>query len=720
MPSVPTHSRARPPGWALALALFAVYAALALLWLSPLSLNLAGHLYDPGDSMINSWALAWDWRALTTAPLELFNANLFYPARNSLAFTEHLLVPALLAAPVLAASHNPILAHNLVLLLTFPLSGLGVYLLCRRLGAGFWAAALAGFFFAFCPYRTLQVSRLQIEAVMWAPYALLFLHRWLAGGAWRDLGGLLLFYVLQALSCGYWALYFGLCLLLAGAWGLSLERRWASGRRWAQIALGALAGALVLAPVFTPYLSAWSDMGFHRTMEAAVQGSAGPLAWLAAPKGLALWGSVLGGWGHQEAYLFPGLAVLALAAAGVALYRGHGRPAPRWLYLGLALFSLAMSLGPEIRLGGLELAGPYRFLYEHAPGFAGLRTVARWGMLYQLFLAVLAGLGLTALLARVRPAWGRALLVGLAALALGAELFPGPMPKSGPHPVPGKLPPMVTWLAARPGPGAVLHLPMDSLRQDAFFRYLSAYHWKPLVNGYTDLQARGHAALAVLMKAPTPELVADLARGGVGWVLVHRAKLDPGEAARVSAALEAMPGLARRAGQWPYLDTVAFELIPPRAPAPALPPGRPLPPAALAASQWPQDMNRALDGDPATAWGTGRAQRAGDFLQATWRNSFELGGVEMNLGYEPQLLPRGLRLELLDASGSWREASFRVRLTPLMAVLARPARVPARYVLRLERPQRALGLRLVLTRDGPWPWVVAGLTLLPPAGALAP
>ncbi|MBU2516115.1 MAG: hypothetical protein KKB57_00910, partial [Proteobacteria bacterium] len=216
MPSVPTHSRARPPGWALALALFAVYAALALLWLSPLSLNLAGHLYDPGDSMINSWALAWDWRALTTAPLELFNANLFYPARNSLAFTEHLLVPALLAAPVLAASHNPILAHNLVLLLTFPLSGLGVYLLCRRLGAGFWAAALAGFFFAFCPYRTLQVSRLQIEAVMWAPYALLFLHRWLAGGAWRDLGGLLLFYVLQALSCGYWALYFGLCLLLAG------------------------------------------------------------------------------------------------------------------------------------------------------------------------------------------------------------------------------------------------------------------------------------------------------------------------------------------------------------------------------------------------------------------------------------------------------------------------------------------------------------------------
>jgi hypothetical protein len=701
--------------WLKALAVFAAYGLLAFLWLSPLSLHLADYVYDPGDSLLNAWALAWDWRALTGHPLELFNANAFYPAQNSLAFSEHLLVPALLAGPVLAAAGNPILAHNLVLLLSFPLSGLGAYLLARRLSGSFWAAALAGLFFAFCPYRTLQITRLQIEAVMWAPFAFWLLHRWLDSGAWRDLAGLGLFFLLLALSSGYWAVYGGLALGLALAWGLACQGRWASGRRWAQLALGGAAVGLLLAPFAAPYLAAHAAMGFQRGLEAVRLYSADAVSWLAAPPGLVLWGPWLGPLGRHEAYLFPGLIALALAAAGVAWFRGGGRPSPRWLYLVLAALGLLMSLGPEITVGGVELgAGPYRFFYEHAPGFAGLRTAARWGMLFQLFLAVLAGLGLAALLGRVRPAWGRALLVGLAALGLLVELFPGPTPHAGPQPVPGSLPPYTTWLARQTGPGAVLHLPLDSPRQDHYFRYLSAFHWRTLVNGYSDMASRGQAALALVMRDPTPEVVADLARGGVRWVLVHRRLLPPGQGRRVVAALEAMPGLARKAASWPDQLTEVFELIPPPGPAPQPPPGRAPPRGAAAAKVLAQDAPRALDGDPATFWGTGRPQRAGDFFQLTWPALVEIGGVALGLGYQPHMLPLGLKLELLGPEGRWEAAAFRTRLTPLMAVLARPAQTPALYLLRLERPRLARGLRLSLTQAGGQPWVIAELGLLPP------
>ncbi len=154
------NGRTRHGFW-LGLAVFALYSGLSLIWLSPLSLHLSSHVYDPGDTFLNIWALAWDWQALTTDPLSLFQANIFWPTANSLAFSEHLIVQAIMAAPVLVLTGNPILAHNLVLLISFPLSGLGVYLLVKRLTGDFWAALLAGFFFAFCPFHLMQITRLQ-------------------------------------------------------------------------------------------------------------------------------------------------------------------------------------------------------------------------------------------------------------------------------------------------------------------------------------------------------------------------------------------------------------------------------------------------------------------------------------------------------------------------------------------------------------------------------
>ncbi len=712
MPVLPSRSPARD--WLRALAVFAAYGLAAVVWLSPLSLHLVDHVYDPGDSFLNAWALAWDWRALGSQPLDLFQANIYYPARGSLAFSEHLLVPALLAGPVLSLTHNPILAHNLVLLLSFPLGGLGVYLLARRLSGSFWAGVLAGAMFAFCPYRTMQITRLQIEAVMWAPFALWFAHRWLAGGAWRDLGGMVLLYLLLALSCGYWALYGGLALAVVLIWGMAGRRRWASGRRWAQLAVGGLALALVITPFAAPYLAARQAMGFVRGLETVRLYSADLGSWLAAPPHLALWGPLLSSLGRKEAFLFPGLIALVLAGIGVALFRGGGRPTPRWLYLALALFSLLMSLGPEMVVAGYELgAGPYRFFHEHVPGFAGLRTAARWGMLYQLFLAVLAGLGLAALLARLSRPQSRALLLGLAALLLAVELVPGPIKKSGPHPTPANPPPYAVWLAAQPGPGAVLHLPLGSPRQNAFFTLVSAYHWRPIVNGYAGFSPKGHRALAGLMQDPTPGLLAGLARGGVRWLLVHQDKLPPGQARRVNARLASLPGLARRAAAWDYQHTVAWELTPPPGPAPVVPPGRAPPRDRATASVLPQDLPRALDGEPATYWSTQRPQRPGDWLQLTWEQPVQTSGVELNLDFQPHMLPRSLRLELRTPEGRWQACPCTASLTPLMAVLARPAQTPARYLLALARPQAITGLRLRLTQAGRWPWGIAELRLLP-------
>ena len=58
------------------------------------------------------------WRGSSTScraiPLHLFEANIFYPAHDALAFSEPLIVPALIGAPLAWAGASPVLVYNLV------------------------------------------------------------------------------------------------------------------------------------------------------------------------------------------------------------------------------------------------------------------------------------------------------------------------------------------------------------------------------------------------------------------------------------------------------------------------------------------------------------------------------------------------------------------------------------------------------------------------------
>src|SRR5262245_43078770 len=78
------------------------------------------------DINLTMWVLSWDCHALATSPFGLFDANAFYPARMSLALSEHMLGNVPLFGPVYAATTNPVLAHQAALLATFVLAALAM------------------------------------------------------------------------------------------------------------------------------------------------------------------------------------------------------------------------------------------------------------------------------------------------------------------------------------------------------------------------------------------------------------------------------------------------------------------------------------------------------------------------------------------------------------------------------------------------------------------
>ena len=51
---------------------------------------------DNGDAQLNEWILAWIAHQLPRDPAHLFEANIFYPAHDALAFSEPLIVPAVI------------------------------------------------------------------------------------------------------------------------------------------------------------------------------------------------------------------------------------------------------------------------------------------------------------------------------------------------------------------------------------------------------------------------------------------------------------------------------------------------------------------------------------------------------------------------------------------------------------------------------------------------
>jgi hypothetical protein len=342
------------------------YVALTIVFAYPLSLHPGDHVMSPGtDTNLFIWTLAWDAHAFVHHPLSIFDANIFFPFRHTLAFSENLIGSALLVAPLLWLTHNPVLTMNVAALITVPLCALGAYVLARRLGIGVAGAALAGLIFGFSPPRFLRLDQLHLTSVEWIPFSLAFAHAYLDHRKRRDLWIAIAFFTVQALTSGHGAVFLAITLL-----GLFLYRI-ALGEPPALTARArdaGIVGVLLLVPAFLillPYRTVQTGMGLRRTLE---NWNVPWTSFLASPSHVQGWllARALPGvdvLGTAGAYLFPGLTTLLLAGIGVVWrperHVGWRRAAVALNVLFVAALALALfgtfAGNPRLRIGSVVL-----------------------------------------------------------------------------------------------------------------------------------------------------------------------------------------------------------------------------------------------------------------------------------------------------------------------------------------------------------------------------
>ena len=131
------------PAWRAALLAYATYVVGVSLATWPL-VRAPGSSWPPHhDPALFTWVMASAARRLLHAPSFFFDTNTFYPHGLTFAFSEILLVPALLGFPGWVAG-NPILTYNLLVLLLWPVNGVAMAWAARELTGSRTAAWLAG------------------------------------------------------------------------------------------------------------------------------------------------------------------------------------------------------------------------------------------------------------------------------------------------------------------------------------------------------------------------------------------------------------------------------------------------------------------------------------------------------------------------------------------------------------------------------------------------
>ncbi len=496
---------------ALHLGVLGTYAILALLLTYPMArhprstIPIAHQIphWVPGDG--DPWQALWGFWFLghslaTEGRLPLTTDLLFYPLGTDTSYVVLVLIPALIALPLMAVV-GLVATYNLLMVGALALAGYGTFLLVRRICRDVGPAFVGGLVFAFAPYHMAHSLEhvFLLTSTPWIPLYVLFLIRTLDDGGLGNTAGAALWLTLTTLCNPYYAiaLAFFTALLVAAR---LIADTW-PGARWR--VLRRLLGIIVICLV---PLGPWAIFVRRRLVGDAVlaptfndvnQWNADLLAFFVPSPLHPFWGALsapiyerfTGNLFEQTVFL----GYVALAVAGLA-FAGSRREARFWA-TAAAVFAV-LCLGPLLHVGGrwmFERDGvPITFplpamLLQVLPLTSGLRVLSRFQVMVTLSLAVLVGLGLVAVGERLAPGrWRPALaggITGVFALMILVEYLSVPLPV-----LPTKIPSVFSAMRAEVGAGgSLLDVPLDW--RIAKYQYYQTAHQKPLTLGFVPRPA---------------------------------------------------------------------------------------------------------------------------------------------------------------------------------------------------------------------------------------
>jgi hypothetical protein len=542
---------------------------MVLTW--PLSLHLDAMYYGPPGDSTGTIFNIWSWvHAVQTHRNVLGNEMVGAPLGSGWEQLPFFVLPLVVLLPI-SLVLGAVVAYNLAVLASFPLTAVFTFWLGRELGFSRLGAAFMGLAFAFVPMHVEKTMGHLLETHMELFSGILvFGVRWWKYGRRRDLILMGVFAGLTIWTDPYLAYISAFMILIFFVVSLATRQRPGEGfirnlivHLVSLAALGAVAALFLPAAVFMAHRPGTGNIDIavkdvSRSLDEVTIFSAHLhdylLPWYQNPWVPAfireyevnhLYGS-----NFTESMLFIGYTVMGLALIALIIARSR---LP--LALGLALIGVGyyFSLPPSFSFAGVALHAPSYYLHNFAPIY---RAYSRFGFLVLLGACLLAGLGLTALQSRLKPRQTWFLAVPFILVAIEFHNFP-PAHTQAIYPAPAEY----VWLKHQPR-GIVAEYPLwpFDATQEVLTHNYNLYimlHEHPTLNGATR-QGEAWREYPNVQHYDSAATISRLRALGVRYVIVHVQEYEAVEHARIPAP-ETIRGLR-------YLATFdgvqAFEVSP--------------------------------------------------------------------------------------------------------------------------------------------------------------
>jgi hypothetical protein len=286
------------------------------------------------------------------------------------------------------------------------------------------------------------------------------------------------------------------------------------------------------------------EQGLVRSLENVGEYSATLKGYLAAAGRLhySMWSAPL--FQNDVDAFFPGVAVLALSVAVIVLAWRNRNSATDLIRRRIRMLVAIGTAGVVLSLG--THTPVYGWLYAIFPPLSSIRAAARFGNLFLLAMALLAGFG--AALLRSSGILGRhATTVTIALIVMvNAEAIRAPFHYRRFEGIPN----LYSILAREPGRVVLVEQPFyppQGIFENAEYVLNSTSHWRPLMNGYSGFMPQSYREYAeTFWFFPREHAIQAMRRAGVTHVMVHPLRFR-NDAPQVKRMIDASPFLERLA-----------------------------------------------------------------------------------------------------------------------------------------------------------------------------
>jgi hypothetical protein len=390
---------------------------LTLTFLYSLILNISKPLsLIHGDAFLVNFILNHYMKVFSSGNFsQLTTLPMFYGFKNSLFYTDHHFLPALMALPFYILTGNIITTSNLLIVLTIILSFYSMYILLYHWTKKIIPSLLGAIIFVFNPFIFARFpDQFILFALQWIPLIFLFFEKTLKKPDSFFGFFFFLFLTFQLLTSLYYSVFLTVILPIYMFIRLYQEKTPLKKFINAKIFVGSV--IFLMAVIFSGwgYYQVFSKESINRDISTVSIYSAWVSDYLFTSDFNILYGNLkqeflkkgalwlrLGI--YSEHSLFAGILPLFLLGLSFGFLPKSKYRKYWFAFLIILIISFLLSLGPDITFTvSHTFPGPYRLIYKINPLFGFLRTPARFGVFFFFSLSIIIALTTVEIFSRLK------------------------------------------------------------------------------------------------------------------------------------------------------------------------------------------------------------------------------------------------------------------------------------------------------------------------------